>query len=137
MAFRLEPRLADDLIQANRYNAACCAVLAAAGRSRGEPHPAASAAAESRRTALEWLRLDLAARAAVLRDGQAAEKAQLLQALGYWKADTDLADVRSAEALGRLPEPERRGWRALWAEVDSLIDSLKTDPGGSPSPPSR
>jgi tetratricopeptide (TPR) repeat protein len=137
MAFRLEPRLADDLGQANRYNAACCAVLAAAGRSRGEPHPAATAAAESRRTALEWLRLDLAARSVVLRDGQAAEKAQLLQALGYWKADPDLADVRSADALGRLPEPEGRGWRALWAEVDSLIDSLKTGPGGAPSPPSR
>ena len=137
LAFRLEPRLADDLGQAHRYNAACCAVLAAAGRSRGEPHPAAAAAAESRRIALEWLRGDLAARSAVLRDGQAADKAQLLQALGHWKVDADLAGVRSAEALGRLPEPERRGWQALWAEVDSLIGSLKTDPGGAPSPPSR
>ena len=132
VAFRLEPRLADDLNQGHRYNAACCAVLAAAGRSRGEPHPAPADATRSRRLALGWLRDDLAARSRMLRDGQASDKAQLLQALGHWKVDTELIDVRSAGALDRFPEPERREWQALWAEVDSLIASMKDAPAGSP-----
>ncbi len=137
LAFRLEPRLADDLNQGHRYNAACCAVLAAAGRSRGEPHPAPADVTRSRRLALGWLRDDLAARSRMLRDGQASDKAQLLQALGHWKVNTELIDVRSAGALDRFPEPERREWQALWAEVDSLIASMKDAPAGSPAPPSR
>jgi hypothetical protein len=135
-AFRLQPRLADDLSSAHRYNAACSAAIAAAGRSRDEPLPAAGRS-EERRAALEWLRADIAARAAVVSNGQPAEKTQLLQVLEHYRVDSDLAAVRSPRAVAELPAPEREDWRALWAEVDSLIKSLKSDPGAASASPSR
>ena len=39
----------------------------------------------------------------------------------YWKADADLAGVRDADALAKLPEPERAEWITLWDEVDALL----------------
>ena len=37
----------------------------------------------------------------------------------HWQKDADLASVR-ADALAKLPEAERDGWRKLWADVDTL-----------------
>jgi hypothetical protein len=34
--------------------------------------------------------------------------------------DDDLAGVRGADALARLPEAERREWQKLWEEVEAL-----------------
>jgi serine/threonine-protein kinase len=124
-AFRLEPRLAEDWNEAHLYNAACCAAMAACGRGRGESRLAAPEIVEARQASLGWLRADLAARSRLPREAEAAEKGQLLQVLGHWKVDPELAGLRDAEALAGLPEPERRGWLALWGEVDALIGSLK------------
>jgi hypothetical protein len=41
--------------------------------------------------------------------------------LDHWKKDTDLGGLREASALDRLPEAERKEWKALWAEVDGLL----------------
>jgi hypothetical protein len=41
--------------------------------------------------------------------------------LAHWTKDPDLAGVRDPAALVALPEQERAGWRALWAEVDRLL----------------
>ena len=97
LAFRVEPRLADDLYAANRYNAACCAALAARGRDPGEPRATGRA--------LEWLRADLTARSGVVRGGQDADRAQLRQALGHWKVDPELAGLRDPRPLPRSPSP--------------------------------
>jgi hypothetical protein len=41
-----------------------------------------------------------------------------------WLEDPDFAGVRGPEALARLPEPERRGWQQLWADVaDTLVQA--------------
>jgi hypothetical protein len=37
---------------------------------------------------------------------------------------SDLAGIRDAEALAKLPEPERQEWQALWADVDSLLAKI-------------
>jgi len=95
--------LAEDLVKGHRYNAACSASLEAA---RG-----GADAAEWRGRALEWLRVDLAAR----------EKAPsgLVASLEHWKQDPDLAAVR--DRLDELPNPEREAWRGLWAAVDRTL----------------
>jgi hypothetical protein len=45
----------------------------------------------------------------------------VVQTLQRWQGDADLAGVDGAEALARLPEVERDGWRRLWAEVARLL----------------
>ncbi len=40
----------------------------------------------------------------------------------HWKEDNDLAGVRDADALSKLPEAERKSWQALWTDVDRLLE---------------
>jgi hypothetical protein len=42
--------------------------------------------------------------------------------LRHWQADSDLAGVRSPDALERLPEAGRAEWRRLWADVQAKLD---------------
>ena len=133
LAFRIEPRLADDLNQAHRYNAACCAALAAAGRAGASPLTA-SADRRSEAEALRWLRVDLAARSDCPATPRPSEKAQLLQALGHWKVDTELAGVRDAGALAGSPSPNAGpGWlsggRSTPSSVRSSRASNRARPG--------
>jgi hypothetical protein len=53
---------------------------------------------------------------------KSADKAgpAIAQRMQHWLQDTDFTDVRSVEALGRLPETERSDWQKLWKEVEAL-----------------
>ena len=53
--------------------------------------------------------------------GGAQARPLVQQTLQHWQADPDLAGVRDADALAKLPEAERAAWRSLWAEVDALL----------------
>ncbi len=129
-AFAETPALADDLAKGNRYNAACSASLAASGRGKDEPMPDDPAKVKLREQALGWLRLDLAAWGKVLDGGnEPARKQAVAGTLAHWKEDADLAGIRDAEALAKLPEGEREGFRTLWAEVDRLLAKARA---GSP-----
>lgn len=121
-ALEADPKLADDLEAAHRYNATCAAALAAAGRGEDDPKPDDAARAKLRAQALGWLQADLALR----RKQLDAAPAAALRALTYWTHDPDLAGVRDAQALEALPEAERADWRALWAEVDGLLERAGT-----------
>ena len=48
-------------------------------------------------------------------------KPLVAKALHHWKADADLAGVRDADGLAKLPEAERTEWIKLWGEVDALL----------------
>jgi hypothetical protein len=39
----------------------------------------------------------------------------------HWQADADLAGVRDKDALAKLPEAERDGWKQLWDDVAMLL----------------
>jgi hypothetical protein len=41
--------------------------------------------------------------------------------LRHWQANPDLAGVRDAAALAKLPEAERAAWTRLWADVQALL----------------
>jgi Flp pilus assembly protein TadD len=116
-AFERNPAQAEHPQTVDRYNAACAAARAAA-----EPGPADVRAAY-RKQALDWLRADLAARAA--RAKTAEERAAARQFLRETvRPDPDLAGVRSPWYLAVLPAGERTEWVKLWAEVDALEKSL-------------
>jgi tetratricopeptide (TPR) repeat protein/tRNA A-37 threonylcarbamoyl transferase component Bud32 len=114
-ALAADPKLAGDLPAGHRYNAACAAARAGAGQATDAAMLDAKARARWRKQALDWLRADLAAWA------KAKDRALRQQRLMHWQQDGDLAAVRDAGALGRLPPAERRAWQCLWADVKALL----------------
>ncbi len=82
-----------------------------------------------RNQALDWLRADLTAWDKQQQDDPKAGP-EIQQTLQHWQADADLAGVRDADALAKLPESEREAWRKLWTDVDAL--SAKMDPAKKP-----
>jgi serine/threonine-protein kinase len=105
-AFDARPTLGTDLSRHYRYQAACAAVL--------------GATEELRRTARVWLQADLALYAKLLEGAKPEGILLTAERLAHWQKDPDLAGVRDARALGRLPKAEREDWRKLWDEVKAL-----------------
>jgi serine/threonine-protein kinase len=124
-AFARDPKLAGDMEQQHRYNAACAAALAGCGFGKDDPPPDDAMKAKLRRQALGWLRADLAAYAKQLEDK--SQSVLVRQRLQHWQQDADFRGVRDPDALAKLPEAERQSWRALWAEVEALL--RKAGPG--------
>jgi tetratricopeptide (TPR) repeat protein len=119
------PRLTEDLRAGRRFNAARAAALAGCGHGDGaglgEPEREAL-----RKQAREWLRLDLAAWAQKVDAGTAGDRIQALKTLAPWREDPDLAGLRDADALKRLPPAERQQCQALWQEVAALLRRAQT-----------
>jgi serine/threonine-protein kinase len=120
-AFAPDPRLAADLKQQHRYNAACCAALAAAGRAEDAKALPDKVRLMLRRQALAWLRDDLAAYAQLAERDDPAARGSVRRRLAHWQQDADLASVRDPQALDLLLEDERRPWRQLWDDVAALL----------------
>jgi hypothetical protein len=118
--FAAQPALANDLSSGSRYDAACAAALAGCGQGIDAPAGEAERS-RLRAQAREWLRADLSARTLQTASWFAGIRAEAVQALHHWKEDPDLAGVRDADALEKLPERERADWRKLWADVDALL----------------
>jgi serine/threonine-protein kinase len=121
-ALAANPRLGEDRQTQHRYAAACAAALAGCGQGKDDPPPDAAARAGLCRQALGWLRAELAAWGRVLDAGDPKLRASIAPTLIHWKRDSDLAGVRDADALSKLPEAERKLWQALWTDVDRLLE---------------
>jgi serine/threonine-protein kinase len=119
-ALDADPKLSDDRRAQHAYNAACSAALAVAGQGKNETPPDAATKAKLRRQALAWLEAELAAWSRYLKTGPPQNRAVVLRIMQHWRKDSDLAAVRGADALAKLPEAERKDWLALWGEVDAL-----------------
>jgi tetratricopeptide (TPR) repeat protein len=120
-AFAADPKVAADLQAQHRYNAACFAALAAAGEGKDAEQLDENERVHWRKQALDWLRADLALWAKRLDGGTAGDRAAVAKMLRHWQQDTDFAGVRGEVAIARLPEPERRQWQKLWAEIADLL----------------
>lgn len=120
-AFAAEPKLAADLNQQHRYNAACSAALAAAGQGEGARHLPDKVAALFLRSALGWLRDDLQAYTRLAQQNNPQLNQVIQQRLTHWRSDPDLASVRNPQTLSELPDNERTAWQTLWREVDELL----------------
>jgi hypothetical protein len=119
--FTADPKLAASLSPSHRYNAACCAALAAAGRGARAPQSDDTEPSRLRRQALGWLRADLTLREKQLASWWPGEASQARKALRRWQQDPDLVGVRDATALAKLPAAERADWQKLWADVAALL----------------
>src|SRR5262249_27545777 len=109
---------------ARRYDAACAAALAAAGRGEDAGTMDARERALFRRQALTWLRAELDQVARLAGGGDRAD-ALVRQTLKRWQADPDLAGLRDPDALARLPQAEREACRRFWDDVAGLSDRLE------------
>jgi tetratricopeptide (TPR) repeat protein len=124
-AFAADPRLANDPLQPHRYNAACAAALAAAGRGEDAKLLPDKEVALLRRQALAWLRADLAARRSQLKSWLPGLADQARQALAHWQQDPDLAGLRDKDAVAKLPADEQPAWRQLWTDVEALLQKAQ------------
>ncbi len=119
-AFRADPKLAEDLKAAHRYDTACFTAMAAAGQGTDADKLDDQEHRRLRQQSLAWLRADLEQWAK--RQGGKPEDRQAMQdTLEHWQRDTDLAGVRDADALQKLTADERDAWRKLWADVAELL----------------
>ena len=116
-----DPQVAPNLVQAHRYNAACSAALAASGQGVDADKLDDKERARLRQQALNWLRADLALRAKQLETGKPADRAAFQQAMRHWQRDSDVAGIRDAAALAKLPAEERAACEKLWADVAALL----------------
>jgi serine/threonine-protein kinase len=124
-AFAADPRLAADLQQQHRYNAACSAALAAAEQGEDAKRLPDKVQQMLRRRALGWLRDDLAAYAKLAERDDRKVKEAARQRLAHWQEDTDLVSVRDQGALDRLPDNERQDWHRLWGDVAALLKKVE------------
>jgi tetratricopeptide (TPR) repeat protein len=120
-AFTAEAKTADDLGAAYRYNAACHAALAAAGQGEDVAKLDDKERTRLRQQAREWLRADLVLRTKQLETGQPADRVAVQRALRHWQNDSDLAGLRDAVALAKLPAEEGAACKRLWADVAALL----------------
>ena len=120
-AFAASPPLVEDPAKGRRYNAACFAAQAGCGRGAdaaglGEPERG-----RWRAQAREWLRADLAAWGTALDRDRGAVLKSLREDLTHWRGDPDLAGLRDAAELDKLPADERKDCLAFWDEVEIML----------------
>src|SRR5262249_28325429 len=136
-AIQAKPALASG-INGLRYNAACAAALAGCGAGKDAAKLGESERAGLRQEALLWLREDQEAWARLLDNG--TDKARKVEEeLQHWLRDPDFNGVRGPDALGKLPEAEREGWRRLWADVAATLAQAREQrvPEAKPASPAK
>jgi Flp pilus assembly protein TadD len=120
-AFAAEPKRADDLSTQDRYNAACCAALAAAGQGQDAAKLDSKERSRWRKQSLDWLRGDLTADGKLLDGGKPEDRALVRQNLQHWQQDADLSSLRDKDGVSKLPAEERQACEKLWADVAALL----------------
>jgi serine/threonine-protein kinase len=118
-----------DLANRYRYKAAYSAARAGCGQGReletdGQTAPAhldENERARLRQQALEWLRVDVMAGAMLLANAKPEDRARFRQGLQLYQTVPDLACVRDAAELAKLPAAEREAWQKFWADLAEVI----------------
>jgi serine/threonine-protein kinase len=123
-AFTADPKLAADLNWQHRYNAACAAALAAAGKGEDAAKLDQKERDRWRKQALDWLQADLDAYTRLAEKGNTAARQPVAQRLAHWQKDADLSAVRDKKWLDAMPEADRRRWQQLWADVEALLKKV-------------
>ena len=125
-AFAALPTLPEERDARYRYDAARCAVRAAAGQGPKVVPLDEITRTRLRRQAYNWLRADLVA-CDKNRAQSAAAAAIVAKKLLQWQDDPQLAVVRDKDALAALPEAERVEWEKLWRDGNELLVRARGD----------
>jgi serine/threonine-protein kinase len=115
-AFAADPRLAEDSRSGLRYKAACAAASAGCGIGADVAGMDEVERAALRKAALSWLREELSGIAS------AADGRQKSATLKRWQSEPELAGLREAGALAKLPAPERAACTAFWEQVATALE---------------
>jgi serine/threonine-protein kinase len=115
-AFAAQAALADDVRAGHRSEAARAAALAGCGQGE-DAVPDGPERARWRQQSLEWMRAELAAYTRLVESGKSEDRLLVRMRLQPWNHSPGLAGLRDAA----VPEPERDGWRRLWADVTALL----------------
>jgi tetratricopeptide (TPR) repeat protein len=116
----LGDRLQDPYV---RYNAACVAVLSAAGRGKDAAGLSEDERARLRLQALGWLRADLNVAAATLDSGN---RVNVLWLMRQFLRQSDLVSIRDPGALAKLPAEEQFAFKKLWDDAAALLKQAET-----------
>jgi len=119
-----EPRAGENLNKGYRYNAACAAALAAAGKGIGADKLDLKEKTDLRQQALQWLEADLAARARFLQKNPLLA-IRIIDDLQQWQKDPDLAEVRDDNELATLAVEQRAAWQKFWTQVGALAKQAR------------
>jgi serine/threonine-protein kinase len=125
-AFVAQPKLAEEVHNWVRYNAACAAALAGCGQGKDADTLNAKERAQHRQDALDWLRADLALWSKLLNSGKPADLAAVKGRMEHWRNDHTFDGVHNPAALAKLPETERKTWQQFWREVEALHQKAST-----------
>jgi eukaryotic-like serine/threonine-protein kinase len=117
-AFAAEPKRAETQ---NRLNAACLAALAGCGRGEDAEQLDDKERTRWRKQALDWLRADLSAYGKLMDGGKPEDRELVQRQLHYLQDDADLAGIRDAKELAKLPAGEQQACEKLWADVAALL----------------
>jgi eukaryotic-like serine/threonine-protein kinase len=120
-AFTADSQLDDDLKAGYRYDAACAAALAAAGRGTDASPLDDKERARWRKQALQWLRADLAENGKLLESSKSEDRRLVQQRLRRWQCDLGLASLRDQAAVAQLTAGEQEACKQIWAEVEALL----------------
>jgi serine/threonine-protein kinase len=128
-AFAADSKLAEgDPKVGNLYNAATAAALAAAGRGRGAAQLNDKDRSRWRKQAVAWLRAELALWARELAKKTPEAVSTVRQELLKWQKNPNLAGIRDAAALAKLPPEEQAACRKLWSDVAALLQKAAAKP---------
>ncbi len=119
-AFASDPGLADTTRTVHRYNAACCAALAATGKGEDSDQFDDAERTRLRTLARTWLRADLDQLAKLLDSNHPADRTDAYRKLEVWKEDPDLAGIRDPEALAKLTSDEQQAFAKLWVDQKQI-----------------
>ena len=115
----------DELAYSCRYPWARCAVMSAGDVGENGADLNETERTQMRGLAQEWLLSDLELWKKVLELNPAAGREIVNQQLVRWQSDPDLAGVREASELEKLPPDERRDFAKLWDDVAQVVDRTK------------
>jgi len=122
LAFRLYAGL-PELKFPHAYNAACAAVLLAAGRDPSVSEVSLDEWYYLMGRALEWMAADLAQFKSQLADPNPQRQASAKANLRHHLADPDLAPVRDPGQIKLMPDPDERAkWERFWADLRRTAD---------------
>jgi serine/threonine-protein kinase len=121
-AFAATPSRAEDLVAGHRYDAARAAAQAGCGHGADATGLGEAERARLREQARQWLRAELATQTRAFNANPTATREAVRLALTRWRNEPDLACLREAVELNKLPADERKDCLALWAEVAGALN---------------
>jgi hypothetical protein len=129
-ALQANPKLGDDREAQYLYKAARAAAMVAAGApGRDRPSLDNAARVKLRGQALDWLTAELTSWRKLLDSDPTQNRLLPVLALTCWQNDSDLAGIRDAAALAKLPAAEQKAFAQLWTDVAALLK--KATPSGA------